>query len=517
MNYNQPIQKLESTLREAQREHDNSVTEYTKEIQKYKNLSEAEKRSTVELQETSVAELQEKTKDIEALKEGQHELQSTIQKLESTLREAQREHDNKVTEYTKEIQKYKNLSEAEKRSTVELQETSVAELQEKTKEIEALKEGQHELQSTIQKLESTLREAQREHDNKVTEYTKEIQKYKNLSEAEKRSTVELQETSVAELQEKAKEVEALRASQHELQSTIKNLESTLREIKSEHDGKITEYTKEIQRFMNLSEAEKQKTVKVQETLTAELQKKAKEVEDFKETQHELQSTMKSTLREIKSEHDSKILEYTNEIQKYKNLYEAEKQKTIEQQGILVAELQEKTKEIEALKQSQHELQSTNSQLTLREVKGEHDSKYTEKIQKYDNLNGTENQNAVWQQETSVADLQQKTETSKGSQHEFTSVKQILDTDRNAPEGFLTQQLIDTAGKSPPATKKQTELVSPLKSQLKESQPKEILPAKVSAKDQLAEIQEEKDHMVGNFYSNPYYCSTYVRTYVCTIV
>ena len=248
-----------------------------------------------------------------------------------------------------------------------------------------------------------------------------------------------------------------------------------------------------------------------------MQKKAKEVEDFKETQHELQSTMKSTLREIKSEHDSKILEYTNEIQKYKDLYEAEKQKTIEQQGILVAELQEKAKEIEALKQSQHELQSTNSQLTLREVKGEHDSKYTEKIQKYDNLNGTEKQNAVWQQETSVADLQQKTETSKGSQHEFTSIKQILDTDRNAPEGFLTQQLIDTAGKSPPATKKQTELVSPLKSQLKESQPKEILPAKVSAKDQLAEIQEEKDHMVGNFYSNPYYCSTYVRTYVCTIV
>ena len=61
--------------------------------------------------------------------------------------EVKDEHDNKLAECTEEIQKYKNLNEA-------LKQKAEAELQEKTKEIEALKESKLELQSTI---ETTLR------------------------------------------------------------------------------------------------------------------------------------------------------------------------------------------------------------------------------------------------------------------------------------------------------------------------------------------------------------------------
>ena len=144
--------------------------------------------------------MQEKTKEIKDLRATQHELQSTIQKLKSALMEVKDEHDSKLAECTEEIQKYKNLNEAEKQK-------AEAELQEKTKEIEALKENKLELQSTIEKLETTLREVKNKHDSTITE---EIQRYKNLSEAEKQNTVKIQETSAAKLQEKAKEIEALK-------------------------------------------------------------------------------------------------------------------------------------------------------------------------------------------------------------------------------------------------------------------------------------------------------------------
>ena len=122
--------------------------------------------------------------------------------------------------------------EAERQKAAEAQEDFAAKLQEKTKEIEALKKEQHELQSTIQKLENSLRDFKREHDSKITEYSKEIKKYKRLSDSKNEDTVKAQEAMMqvsAELQQKEKERLVLEQSHNKVLCEKQNIEKQLQE------------------------------------------------------------------------------------------------------------------------------------------------------------------------------------------------------------------------------------------------------------------------------------------------
>ena len=200
--------KMQSELEQLKSGHTKNETE-TYKIQIDTKATEAQQALT-----QALAEVQEKDKEIE-------KLQAAVQKLEDELKKSK----------SIEIQKYKNF---EKDNTIKAQA-----LAEKDSKIVALKE---ELQVTVQKLEE-LKQSKSEHDI-------EIQKYKNLIDVEKDNTVKIQDTLAQALAEK----EETLALKEKLQVAVQKLEDELKQSKSEHDT-------EIQKYKDLSDVEKDNTVK----------------------------------------------------------------------------------------------------------------------------------------------------------------------------------------------------------------------------------------------------------------
>ena len=206
------------------------------EVDTYKNQIEAERQRAAvaeeALKQTSF-ELQEKQKETLKLRQSQRESQSTIQKLKDALRVSENELNSKIAQYDKEIQQYKNLSAAERESTVKIQQLSAemqkensdkiqlqdaltklsTELQEKTEEALIAKKAQDKLQATVKKLEDALKQSQSE--NGSTKYTNEMKQYKTLYEIEKENTVKTQEDltrMTTKLQLKTEEILSLKQS-----------------------------------------------------------------------------------------------------------------------------------------------------------------------------------------------------------------------------------------------------------------------------------------------------------------
>ena len=341
------------------------------EADTYKTQTETERNRAAKIEEDlkqSSVELQEKQKEAIELKKSQHELQLTVRKLEDALRVSENELNSKKTQYSKEIQQYKNLYDAERENTAKMQQLS-AELQEKSKEALAAGKRQDELQSIVKKLEDALKQSESQHVDRITEYTKEIQHYKTLYADEKESLTKLS----AELQEKTEEAITAKKNQDELQATVKKLEDALMQSESKHGSNITEDNNEIQQYKGLYATEKENNVKLQDTLTqvsARLQEKTEEAFLARKAEAELQSTvnkLQDALKQFKSENDS--TEYTKEMQQYKDLYETEKENTVKAQEDLrriSTELQKNTKEILSLKESHqkwlHEKQGIEKQL-----------------------------------------------------------------------------------------------------------------------------------------------------------
>ena len=430
------VQTLKDAVKKSESDYGKKISQYTKEIQHYKNINNVEKEEKVKVQQTLAQvtlELKEKNDETVALTKSQYELQSNMHKL----KQHEIEYNNKIDEYAKQIEHYLSLSEAEKVNTVKIQDDLVqisAELQEKRKEALAFKESQHELQS--------LRQSKSEYDRMIARYTKEIQYYKDKYDAEKFNSVKVQEKSAqvsAELQDKSKETLSLKEKHHELQIIIQNLEDDLRQSKTEHEKNIIEYSKQIEHLKSLNETEKENNFKLQDNLakvSAEVQEKTKETLALQESQLELQSAiqeLKGNVRQSKIDYDNKIVECTKEIEHYKNLSDVEKDnaaKAKADKAQLSAELQEKTKEILALEESHHELQHA-----LRQSKSEHDkmiTQYTEEIQHYKSINNHGKINSVEVEEQLVqvsAELQEKTKETvalKESQHELQSIIQSLE-------------------------------------------------------------------------------------------
>lgn len=267
------------------------------EILKPRLVESSERVNSLKVQENMAqvsAESQDKAKETLALKEIQLSLQSTIQKLEDALRQSKIEHGKKITDYNKLIEHFKNLNDTEKENTAKLKDTLAqvsTKLQEKTRESLAFMEKGYELQSTIQKLEDSLRQFKSEHDPKI-EHTKEIE---YLSDAEKESTVKVLDTLAqvsAELQEKSRETLALKEHQCELQSAIQELEDAIRQSEIEHSNKIIEYTKQIQHYEILNDSEKENSMKVQDTLVQVKPKLEEITKELQETQLKLQDALK---------------------------------------------------------------------------------------------------------------------------------------------------------------------------------------------------------------------------------
>ena len=278
-------------------------------------------------------ELQEKIKEIKILRENQHELKSTIQNLKKTLRESKSEHDNKIAHYAKKIQRYETSSEAEKQNTVELQKAFAqvsSESQEKAQEILTLNEKQRELQSAVQKLESTLKETKNSNGIKITELTKEIDNYKNFCNTEKQNAVRKQEALMTELQEKSKETEALRESKHELQLAIQKLENALRKSKSKYDKKINECTQQCERLID---AEKEKTVGAQQALI----KVSTELQALEQRQHKLLCE-KQGIEDVSKQYELHIEELENS-NKHLQIQKENNDKTLFEKNECIRELQ----------------------------------------------------------------------------------------------------------------------------------------------------------------------------------
>ena len=433
-------------------------------------------------------ELQEKIKEIKILREDQHELKSTIHNLKKALRESESEHDNKIAHYAEEIQRYETSSEAEKQNTVELQKALAqvsSESQEKAQKILTLNEKQRELQSAIQKLESTLKETKNSNGIKITELTKEIDNYRNFCNTEKQNAVRKQEALMTELQEKSKETEALRESKHELQLAIQKLENTLRKSKSKYAKKINECTQQCERLID---AEKEKTVGAQQALinvSTELQaleqrqhkllceKQGIEdvskqyelhIEELKNSNKHLQIQKENNdkslfeknecIRKLQSALQDKSVSLLQEKQKFesaiKSLHDennmlkvtndelnkqlSENLRKCESQELTIQHLQEKAKEALSLKESQ-QLIIQKLENTLKKSESEHNSKITEctkELQKYENLCDIEKNNSLKMQEALIkasAELQEKVKevvVLEQSQHKLLCEKQSID-------------------------------------------------------------------------------------------
>ena len=234
------VKKLEDALKQSESQHVDRITEYTKEIQHYKTLYADEKESLTKL----LAELQEKTEEAITAKKNQDELQATVKKLEDALMQSESKHGSNVTEDNNEIQQYKGLYATEKENNVKLQDTLTqvsARLQEKTEEAFLATKAEAELQSTVNTLQDALKQFKSENDS--TEYTKEMQQYKDLYKTEKENTVKAQEDLrriSTELQKNTKEILSLKESHqkwlHEKQGIEKQLEDNLKQ----YDSRIKE-------------------------------------------------------------------------------------------------------------------------------------------------------------------------------------------------------------------------------------------------------------------------------------
>ena len=113
------------------------------------------------------------------------------------------------------------------------------ELQEKIRELLVLKEAQHELQSTVHKLEDKLRQSKSQHDKIITQCTEEIQHYKNIIDAEKEERVQAQQNLAqvsVELKEKPMELMESQlkfiSGHGSVKQKVGNLELSLVSIKS---------------------------------------------------------------------------------------------------------------------------------------------------------------------------------------------------------------------------------------------------------------------------------------------
>ena len=276
------IKKLQEDVIQMQKER---KSEYNQnETETYKIQIEAEKQKAAEAQE--------------ALKQVSDELQKALKErlhTEQRLKEQYKsDYDSKITKLNKEIQKYKKLCDAEKQSTVEakealtqasteLQEAKEAltqvstELQEKAQETQVLKKKQDESQSTIQKLENTLRDFK-------------MQKYKNLSDVEKKDTVTAQETLMkvsAKLQEKENKYLGLEQSHNKLLCAKQNIEKELQDVSKQYELRIKEWEDYSNKHL---QAEK-------ENATKKLLEVSSENTNLRELQSALQDKNTSLLQE----------------------------------------------------------------------------------------------------------------------------------------------------------------------------------------------------------------------------
>ena len=407
------LQSMVQNLKKAKSSYDSKITEHTKEILEYKNLYDAEKQNTAKTQEalTQVsAELQEKSQETLALKKEQHEMQSTIQKLENALRYSKSEHDSKINECTKDIEKYRKLYGNEKDNTIKAQETLTQvsdNLQEKAKETSSLRENQDKLELMVQRLKEASEQSKIDYDSKLTEYTEEILKYKNLYDTEKQNKVKTQEhlTQIsAELQGRTQEALALQKEQRKLKSTIEKLENTLRDFKSEQDSELT---KELQKYKKLYEVQ----CDTLSQISAELHEKSQETLISKKKQQSTIQELENSLRDLKHEHDSKITEYSKEIKEYKNLNDNKNEDIIKAQEAMMqvsTELQEKEKEYLALKQSHNKLlcEKQNLEKQLQDLSNQYELyiKEQEDLQ-VDKENATKKLLEVFSENTDLKELQ----------------------------------------------------------------------------------------------------------------
>ena len=245
------IEKGHGILSERNTEYEKNITALQKDINEltqqksgyahnegdtYKIIETERKRAAeVEkaLKQKSV-ELQEKIKETLALKERQHELESTVQKLENGLRVSKNEHNSKIAEYTKEIQQYESLYAAEKENTVKIQKTLTqlsAELQEKTEEAVIVKKNQDELQLTVKKLEDALRKSKS--GNNSTELLSLKENYQRLLHEKQSIEKQLQDTSkqydlrIKETEDNNKRLQAEKKNAIKNKSALQNTNSLL--------------------------------------------------------------------------------------------------------------------------------------------------------------------------------------------------------------------------------------------------------------------------------------------------
>ena len=95
----------------------------------------------------------------------------------------------------------------------------------------------------IQKLENTLKKSESEHNSKITECTKELQKYENICDIEKNNSLRMQEALIkasAELQEKVKEVVVLEQSQYKLLCEKQSIDQKLKDISQQYELHVKE-------------------------------------------------------------------------------------------------------------------------------------------------------------------------------------------------------------------------------------------------------------------------------------
>ena len=299
------VKKLEDALKQSESQHVDRITENTKEIQHYKTLYADEKESLTKLS----AELQEKTEEAITAKKNQDELQATVKKLEDALMQSQSKHGSNVTEDNNEIQQYKGLYATEKENNVKLQDTLTqvsARLQEKTEEAFLATKAEAELQSTVNTLQDALKQFKSENDS--TEYTKEMQQYKDLYDTEKENTVKAQEDLrriSTELQKNTKEILSLKESHqkwlHEKQGIEKQLEDNLKQ----YDSRIKE----------MEDKNKHLQVEKENATEQQLALQSKNVLLIQEKEH-LESAIRmlqdenNLLKVVNKEQDRQLLEHS---------------------------------------------------------------------------------------------------------------------------------------------------------------------------------------------------------------
>ena len=205
------IKRLQEDVIQMKKEPRQNKSGYNQnETETLKIQFEAERQKVAKLQESLAAEMQEKA-----------ELQSTVQKLKVAL-QSKGGYDIKTEQ---EVQKYKNLCDAEKENAAKTQKA----LKERTQETLTLEKEKHELQLKVRKLEEDLKQSKIDYGNKITE---EIQMYKNLYDVEKENAAKTQKA----LKEKTQETLTLKKEKQELQLMVE----ALKQSKIDYDSKTQE-------------------------------------------------------------------------------------------------------------------------------------------------------------------------------------------------------------------------------------------------------------------------------------